>query len=276
MEQSVKIFDEYHTICRTETLSLRDANAKFNTSFPINSATQKAWQEYAADFEQLKLQENVIDGEWLTERMKSYQTYLEKHEATEPNKRKFFIGTQSGITKLPELKIENKTTQKVSIPLEEAEKEEAALEQEEIPIEDAFTTPSDEVMQTILKNKSYGQDFEQAAKAYMKEKDVSIHDKLLFVPSKEALKNKLLTEDIILPHIFPNKNSVIETMHLWKKTLNLKNNMYNANELYVLNYSNQRVKVGEIPYIFKDADKYTNASGNMYVVNLVGKRHLYA
>lgn len=270
MDSNVKIFDEYHKICRVNTLTLQQCNAEFNTTFPNNKATQNAWKQYSDDFENLKMQENVIEGEWLTEHMESFRTYLEKNDAMECSKRKFFIGTQSGINKLPTM-----TEKKVSIPLEETLKEEEELKLEEIPLDDAFKTPAEEVMNDIMKNKSYGSDFVVALKSYCDEKHIALESMIAFVPSKQALSGKELKEDFLRAHLFPNKDTAIETMQLWKKTLNVKNSMYDANELYILNIDKQRVKVGTIPYIFKDAEKYEKEQGDsMYVINLIGKRCL--
>ena len=51
---------------------------------------------------------------------------------------------------------------------------------------------------------------------------------------------------------------------------------YDANDLFVLNIDKERVKVGGIPYIFKEAEKYYNWKEKdvQFSIKLVGKRFL--
>jgi len=95
------------------------------------------------------------------------------------------------------------------------------------------------------------------------------------VPTQEALEGKVITKDFIRKHVFPDKDSIIESANLWKKTLHVKNTLYDANDLFVLNVDGKKVKVGSIPYVFRDVEKYTSASSDqLYEIHLVGKRHL--
>ena len=84
--------------------------------------------------------------------------------------------------------------------------------------DDAFKTPAEEVMNDIMKNKSYGSDFLVALKSYCDEKHIALESMIAFVPSKQALSGKELKEDFLRAHLFPNKDTAIETMQLWKKT----------------------------------------------------------
>ena len=271
LDNDVKIFDEYHTVCREVALSLKQANHDLGTTFALTSATSNAWRDYNADYTQLKLQENVIEGEWLTERMPTFKNYLEKHEAVKQPKRKFFISTHSGVTSMESLE---KEVEKVVI--EDMEEEANDLKSETIPFEDAFKTPAEEVMEEISKKKAYGDDFLEAMLKYTGEKDVNITNAVVFVPNEAALEGKVINEQLLRSHIFPNKVSVVETLQIWKKTLGNKSMHYDASDLFVLDIDKNRVKVGNIPYIFKEAEKYYGVKDDeeTFIIKLVGKRHL--
>ena len=50
---------------------------------------------------------------------------------------------------------------------------------------------------------------------------------------------------------------------------------YDASDLFVLDIDKNRVKVGNIPYIFKEAEKYYGVKDDEETfIKLVGKRHL--
>ncbi len=270
-DNDIKIFDEYHTVCREVALSLKQANDDLGTKFAINSATNNAWTDYNADYTQLKLQENVIEGEWLTERMPSFKNYMEKHEAVKQPKRKFFISTHSGVTSMERLE---KEVSKVVI--QDMEDEANELELETIPLEDAFKTPAEEVMEEISKKKAYGDDFEKGMLKYAAEKNINLQNAVVFVPNKAALEGKVINEQLLRSHIFPNKLSVIETLEIWKKTLGNRSMHYDASDLFVVDIDKNRVKVGNIPYIFKEAEKYYGVKDDdkAFIIKLVGKRHL--
>ena len=270
LENDIIIFDDYHTVCQTNTISLTDSNKKLNTNFKIDQKTTAAWTEYNDAYEHLKLQENLIDGEWLTERMPSFKTFLQQHDAFNQTKKKFFVSTHSGITAMEQV-----VPEKVSLPVEEMEEEAEQLSLEEIPLEDAFKTPTEEVMENIMKKKTYGTNFEQACYKYASEKNINLVDMVAFIPTQKALENKVINEDIIRKHLFPNKRNVIETMKLWKKALQENNKHYSAMDLFILSVNDIRVKVGNIPYIFKDAENYYHSNENKcYIIKLIGKRHL--
>lgn len=270
-KSDIKIFDEYHSICRDAVISLKDCNDKFSTHFELNNNSKAAWDEYCTDYEDLKLAENVIDGEWLTSKMPSMSAYFKKHNALQAKKRQFVIDTHSGVNEVKELK-----TDKVTIPMEEMEVEAKELKMEKINLEDAFTTPKQEVENEImkLKNPSYGNSFEAALAAYkQQDKTISWKDCLIFVPTQEALEGKVITKELIRNHIFPDKQGIVESLNLWKKTLHVKNSLYDANDLFVLNVDGKKLKIHKIPYVFKDLEK-KEASSDALQVRLVGKRHL--
>lgn len=270
LRNDAKIFDDYHTVSRDKVLSLEECNDQFQTKFSISNRSKLAWQDYNIDYEELKMAENVIEGEWLTTRMPSILEYLQKHDAIQQKKRRFVVDTHSGVTDMKPVEVE-----KVTIPVEDLEVEAEELKMEKITLEDAFVTPAEEVKANIDRNKSYGKTFELAVANYAKEKKLDWSDHIVFVPSEEALESKVINEALIRKHVFPQKNSVIETASIWKKTLNVKNNMYDANDLFVINIDAEKVKVSSIPYIFKEAQRYESYRGEeMYKVNLVGKRHL--
>lgn len=270
VENDITIFDDYHTVCQTTAISLKDSNSKLNTNFKLDRKTMNAWKEYSSEYEQLKLQENLIDGEWLTERMPSFKTFLQKHDAFNQTKKKFFVDTHSGITAMEQV-----APEKISLPMEEMEEEAKQLKLEKIPLEDAFKTPAEEVMENIMKKKNYGTDFEQACYKYTSENNIDLTNMVAFIPTKKALEDKVINEDFIRKHLFPNKNSVIETMKLWKQALQEKNKHYSAHDLFVVSINDERVKVGNIPYIFKDAENYYDSNEEKcYIIKLIGKRHL--
>ena len=270
-KSDIKIFDEYHSVCRDATISLKACNEKFETHFELNNNSKAAWDEYCTDYEDLKLAENVIDGEWLTSKMPSMSTYLKKHNALQSKKRQFVIDTYSGVNEVKEL-----NTEKVTIPMEELEVEAKELKMEKINLEDAFVTPAEEVQNEImkLKNPSYGSTFEAALEAYRKEDNtIDWEDAVVFLPSQEAVAEKEITKDFIRNHVFPDKQGIVESLNLWKKTLHVKNSLYDANDLFVLNVDTKKVKIHKIPYVFKDLEK-KGASADALKVRLVGNRHL--
>lgn len=273
IHNDVKIFDEYHTVARSTALTLEECNDKFSTAFDVTNNSKLAYQAYAQAYEDLKLSENVIEGEWLTTRMSSLMDYLNQFDAIQQKKRNFIVDTHSGVTDIK--KLNTRVNTRVTIPMEEAEQEANDLKMEKINLEDAFTTPQEEVENEIQEKKSYGKTFEAALDNYVKESNLDWSNHVAYIPTKEAISNKIITKQLIRKHIFPNKNSVIETIKLWKQTLNMKNNMYDASDLFVINVDNEKVKVASIPYIFKEAEKYYDYKGtNMYKINLIGKRHL--
>ena len=270
-KSDIKIFDEYHSICRDTAISFKGCNEKFSTNFELSNNSKAAWDEYCTDYEDLKLAENVIDGEWLTSKMPSMSTYLKKHNALQAKKRQFVIDTHSGVNDVKELK-----TEKVIIPMEELEVEAKELKMEKINLEDAFTTPKQEVENEImkLKNPSYGNSFEAALEAYRKEDNtINWKDTVVFMPSQEAVMGKKITKDFIRNHVFPDKEGIVESLNLWKKTLHVNNNLYHANDLFILNVDAKKLKIHKIPYVFKDLEK-KGASSDALKVRLVGKRHL--
>ena len=270
-KSDIKIFDEYHSICRDAVISLKDCNDKFSTHFELNNNSKAAWDEYCTDYEDLKLAENVIDGEWLTSKMPSMSAYFKKHNALQTKKRQFVIDTHSGINDVKELK-----TDKVTIPMEELEVEAKELKMEKINLEDAFTTPTEEVQNEImkLKNPSYGNTFEAALEAYRKEDEtIDWKDTVVFMPAQEAIAGKAITKDFIRSHVFPDKIGIVESLNLWKKTLHVSNNLYHADDLFILNVDGKKLKIHKIPYVFKDLEK-KEASLDALKVRLVGKRHL--
>lgn len=270
-KSDIKIFDEYHSICRDDAISLKACNDQFSTHFELNNNSKAAWNEYCTDYEDLKLAENVIDGEWLTSKMPSISAYLKKHNALQSKKRQFVIDTYSGVNEVKELK-----TDKVTIPMEEMEVEAKELKMEKINLEDAFTTPTEEVENEImkLKNSSYGNTFEAALEAYRKEDNtIDWKNAVVFMPSQEAVSGKEITKDFIRNHVFPDKEGIVESLNLWKKTLHVKNSLYDANDLFVLNVDTKKVKIHKIPYVFKDLKKGV-ASADALKVRLVGKRYL--
>jgi len=270
-KSDIKIFDEYHSICRDNAISLDGCNEKFSTHFELSNNSKAAWDEYCSDYEDLKLAENVIDGEWLTSKMPSMSTYLKKHNALQAKKRQFVIDTHSGVNDVKEL-----NTEKVTIPMEELEVEAKELKMEKINLEDAFTTPKQEVENEImkLKNPSYGSTFEAALEAYRKEEtSINWKDAVVFMPSQEAIEGKAITKEFIRSHVFPDKEGIVESLNLWKKTLHVSNNLYHANDLFILNVDAKKVKIHNIPYVFKDLKK-RGASSDALKVRLVGKRHL--
>lgn len=267
-KSDIKIFDEYHSICRDDAISLKACNDQFSTHFELNNNSKAAWNEYCTDYEDLKLAENVIDGEWLTSKMPSISAYLKKHNALQSKKRQFVIDTHSGVNDVKEL-----NTEKVTIPMEELEVEAKELKMEKINLEDAFTTPAEEVEKEIAKL-TYGTTFEAALAAYkQQDKTISWKDCLIFVPTQEALEGKVITKELIRNHIFPDKQGIVESLNLWKKTLHVKNSLYDANDLFVLNVDAKKVKIHKIPYVFKDLEK-KGASADALKVRLVGNRHL--
>lgn len=273
LDNDIKIFDEYHTVCRDTALSLAQANKDLNTQFVLNKATKSAWDDFSAEYEQLKMEENVVEGEWMCDRMPSFKEFLQKHEAIKQPRRKFFISTHSGVTSMANLE---KELEKVSLPMEEVESEEEHLKEEQIPLEDAFTTPEEEVLSEIRKKKTYGDDFELAINKYAEETDIDLSNCVVFVPSPQALQGVLLQEHVLRKHIFPNKSSVVETMKIWKQSLNHASMHYDANDLFVLNIDKERIKVGGIPYIFKEAEKYYDWKDDdvQFSIKLIGKRFL--
>jgi len=98
LDNDIKIFDEYHTVCRDTALSLAQANKDLNTQFVLNKATKSAWDDFSTEYEQLKMEENVVEGEWMCDRMPSFKEFLEKHEVIKQPRRKFFISTHRGVT----------------------------------------------------------------------------------------------------------------------------------------------------------------------------------
>ena len=278
IKNDVKIFDEYHTVARSDALTLEECNEKFSTNFNITNNSKLAYQAYANEYNDLKLSENIIEGEWLTTRMPSLMDFLKKHEAIQQTKRSFIVDTHSGATEIKRLN--TKAVERVTIPMEDLEQEANELKMEKINLEDAFTTPQQEVEKDITerarKNKSYGKTFEVALGNYVKKHSaIDWSDHVVYIPTAEALSNTVINEELIQRHMFPNKHSVIETIQLWKKTLNMTNSMYNAGDLFLLNAKKEKVQVESIPYIFKDAEKYYNYKGKeMYTIKLIGKRHL--
>ena len=268
-DNCIKIFDEYHTVCQNETLPLTECNSKFGTKFRVTDNFKKAWDDYDTDYELLKLQENVVEGEWLSERMPSFNGYLAKYKQSTPNKKKFFISTHSGVTKVTEV------LEKVKI-IDDKLDEEEELELQEVETEDAFKTPTDEIMKEIERKKTYGTNFLTATSHYAKQKNINLNNFVVFVPTEEAVKDSEFTENFIRKHLFPNKDNILESLRLWKESLNVKNKMYDASDLFVLNVDNQRVKINTIPYIFKDANKYYKKNvANTYNIRLVGLRTLF-
>jgi len=264
-----KIFDEFHSVCRDAAMTLKACNDKFSTNFALSSNSKDAWDEYCTDYEELKMAENVIDGEWLTRKMPSISTYLNKHNALQAKKRQFVVDTHSGITDIKELK----TVEKVRLPMEELEEEANTLKMEKINLEDAFTTPKEEVEKEIAKL-TYGTTFEAALAAYkQQDKTISWKDCLIFVPTQEALEGKVITKDFIRKHVFPDKQGIVESLNLWKKTLHVSNNLYDANDLFILDVDGKKLKIHKIPYVFKDLEK-KEASAGVLKVRLVGKRYL--
>ena len=234
-KSDIKIFDEYHSICRDNAISLKNCNEKFSTHFELNNNSKAAWDAYCRDYEDLKLAENVIDGEWLTSKMPSMFTYLKKHNALQAKKRQFVIDTHSGVNDVKEL-----NTEKVTIPMEELEVEAKELKMEKINLEDAFTTPAEEVEKEIAKL-TYGTTFEAALEAYRKEDNtLDWKDTVVFMPSQEAVSGKEITKEFIRNHLFPDKKSIVESLNLWKKTLHVKNSLYDANDLFVLNVDGKK------------------------------------
>ena len=64
-------------------------------------------------------------------------------------------------------------------------------------------------------------------------------------------------------------------MQLWKKALQENNKHYSAMDLFILSVNDTRVKVGNIPYVFKDAENYYHSNEKKcYIIKLIGKRHL--
>ena len=273
LDNDIKIFDEYHTVCRDEALSLAKANKDLGTQFNLSKASQDAWNDFSNAYDELKMAENVVTGEWMCDRMPSFKEFLQKHEAIKQPRRKFFISTHSGITSMEKVE---KELEKVSLPMEEVESEEEHLKEEDIPLQDAFTTPEEEVLSEIMKKKVYGNNFEEAIENYAKEADIDLTNCVVFIPSKEALHEILLQEHVLRKHIFPNKTSVVDTMKIWKQSLSHASMHYDANDLFVLNIDKERVKVGGIPYIFKEAEKYYNWKEKdvQFSIKLVGKRIL--
>ena len=204
-------------------------------------------------------------------KMPSFETFVNKYDVINTkSKRKFIVSTHSGVTKMPTLEEPNK----VSIPEIKVDKKEK-LELEKIPLDDAFKTPTQEIMEGIKKVKIYGTTFNKAIQKYAKENNINLKNSVVFVPSEEAITNKDLNGNLLRKHIFNNKTDVISSMQLWKRSINIKHNMYDANDLFLVNIDNERVKIGKIPYIFKDAQKYYNCTNDTcYYIQLVGKRHL--
>lgn len=266
-----KIFDELHSISRRETCSLEQINKDHGTNFPITAAYTEAWDDYNTDYELLKLSENCIEGDFFMKKMPSFETFVNKYNVVNTkSKRKFIVSTHSGVTKMPTL--EEPT--KITIPEVKLDTEEK-LELEKIPLEDAFKTPTEEIMEGIKKVKIYGTSFNKAIEKYAKENNINLKNSVVFVPSEKAISNKELNGNLLRKHIFSNKKDVISSMQLWKRSINIKHSMYDANDLFLVNLDNERVKIGQIPYIFKDAQKYYNCSDNIcYFIQLVGKRHL--
>ena len=270
-QNDVKIFDEYHTVARDQVMSLEECNKQFSTNFPITNRSKLAWQDYSSDYESLKMSENCIEGEWLTTHMSSLMQYLKKHDAIQQKKRHFVVDTHSGVTDLQALPV----PEKVKIPVEDLEVEANSLKMEKIKLEDAFTTPADEVEAEINKNKSYGKNFVTALENYRSEKKIDWTNHLAFIPTEKSLLDKVINEELLLKHVFPDKNSVVETAMLWKKTLHVKNSLYNASDLFIVNSHNEKTKISDIPYIFKELENYETCKGtDMYTVRLIGERHL--
>lgn len=268
-DNCVKIFDDYHTVCQNDTLTLKECNTKFNTNFVIDSSLTSAWEDYDTDYELLKLQENVVDGEWLSERMGSFKEYMDKYQVNKPSKKKFFISTHSGVTKVTEV------LEKITIP-DEALDEEEELELQQVVTQDAFQTPSEEIMQEIKKKQNYGSDFLQGVNKYAEEMDIDLSNFVIFIPSKVSIDGTDVTETIIRKHLFPGKNNILESLKLWKESLNVKNKMYDASDLFVLNIDNERVKINKIPYVFKDVDNYYRKDiKTVYNIRLIGQRTLH-
>jgi len=269
-DNCVKIFDEYHTVCQNYTLPLKECNTKFSTNFVVDDNLRSAWEDYETDYELLKLQENVVEGEWLSERMDSFKEYMNKYQVNKPTKKKFFISTHSGVTKVTEV------LEKVTIP-DEALDEEEELELEQVPTQDAFQTPTEEIMQEIKKKQTYGKDFLQGLRKYSREKDIDLSNYVIFIPTEASIDNTDITETIIRKHLFPDKDNILESLKLWKESLNVKNKMYDASDLFVLNIDEERVKINRIPYIFKDVDKYYRKNlKTFYNIRLIGQRTLHS
>ena len=129
--------------------------------------------------------------------------------------------------------------EKVKIPVEDLEVEANSLKMEKIKLEDAFTTPADEVQAEINRNKSYGKNFVTALENYRSEKKLDWTNHLTFIPTEKSLLDKVINEELLLKHVFPDKNSVVETAMLWKKTLHVKNSLYNASDLFIVNSHNE-------------------------------------
>lgn len=267
-DNCIKIFDEYHIVCQNYTLSLKECNSKFGTKFTVSDNLKKAWEDYDTDYELLKLQENVVEGEWLSERMGSFSGYIAKYKQNTPSKKKFFISTHSGVTKVSEV------LEKVKIVDDDLDHEEE-LELQQVLTEDAFKTPTDEIMKEIERKKTYGTDFLSAINKYVNQKKIDLNNFVVFVPTEEAVQNREITENFLRKHLFPNKDNILESLRLWKESLNVKNKMYDASDLFVLNVDSDRVKINTIPYIFKDANKYYKKNiSNVYHIRLVGRRTL--
>ena len=54
---------------------------------------------------------------------------------------------------------------------------------------------------------------------YTGERDINLKNAVVFVPNKAALEGKVINEQLLRSHIFPNKLSVVETSSNLKRRL---------------------------------------------------------
>lgn len=274
MDESITIFDNYHSFAHDDSLTIKEANS-LGANFVNTRSTEKAFEEFRSYYKQIIAEENACEGEALSQNMTSIREYLNKHKATMRLPRKMKIGKSldvKGVIK-PAAPRRNKSSndvfnfKKMETTLENNVAPSAPpatllkkLKSEElvapIPLEiqsreacgrkhkKEILTPKDDFM-SVLKA--------SAANMTNQTKN-SRNNSIVFVPQCTDVS---FTEESIAKYVFPEKEKTLKQITEWKRHMQT-GNLDQAKRMKIENSLGEGILVGSIGFSFKSLEAVCN------------------